>query len=75
MADFVRVPVKHLGAERWGELSLLGDAHLICGESVRLKEGNYSYVGVTDGCSHCFKMTCPCRCHEALARQPLNFWE
>jgi hypothetical protein len=45
MADYVRVPVKTVGTERWGQLSLLGDAHLICGETVKLKEANFSFAG------------------------------
>jgi len=45
MADHVRVPVKTVGDERWGQLNLLGDSHLICGETVKLKDGNYSFAG------------------------------
>jgi hypothetical protein len=46
MAEQVRVPVKIVGTERWGQLSLLGDAHLICGETVQLKDSNFSFAGV-----------------------------
>lgn len=45
MSDHVRVPVKTVGTERWGQLNLLSDTHLICGESVKLKENNYSFAG------------------------------
>ena len=45
MADHVRVPVKVVGTERWGQLSLLSDAHLICGETVKLKDEKYSFAG------------------------------
>jgi hypothetical protein len=45
MADHVRVPIKVIGTERWGQLSFLGDSHLICGESVKLKDENFSYSG------------------------------
>jgi len=45
MADHVRVPVKVIGTDRWGELNLLGDAHLICGETVKLKDENFSFAG------------------------------
>jgi len=45
MADHVRVPVKIVGTERWGQLSLLGDTHLICGESVNLKDASFSFAG------------------------------
>jgi hypothetical protein len=45
MPDYVRVPIKTVGAEKWGLLSLLSDSHLICGESVRQKDENYSFAG------------------------------
>lgn len=45
MADHVRVPVKIVGTERWGQLSALGDNHFICGEKVQQKDGNYSFAG------------------------------
>jgi hypothetical protein len=45
MADHVNVPIKMLGTDRWGQLSVFGDSHLICGESVKLKEANYSFAG------------------------------
>ena len=45
MADIVRVPVKIVGTERWGHLSAFGEGHLICGESVKLKNEKYSFAG------------------------------
>ena len=45
MADHVRVPLKAVGTERWGQLSALGDHHLICGEDVKLKDPNFSFAG------------------------------
>jgi hypothetical protein len=45
MSDRIRVPVKIVGTERWGQLNLLGDAHLICGETVKLKDENFSFAG------------------------------
>lgn len=45
MADRVSVPVKTVGSERWGQLSLLGDHHLICAETVKLKDENFSFAG------------------------------
>ena len=45
MADRVSVPVKTVGNERWGQLSLLGDHHLICAEAVKLKDENFSFAG------------------------------
>jgi hypothetical protein len=45
MADSVRVPIKIVGTERWGQLSAFGENHLVCGETVRQKEANYSFAG------------------------------
>jgi hypothetical protein len=45
MADHVRVPIKIVGTERWGQLSAFGDAHSICGEVVKLKNENFSFAG------------------------------
>ncbi len=45
MANCIQVPIKLVGTERWGQLSLLSDTHLICGESVKLKDENFSFAG------------------------------
>jgi hypothetical protein len=45
MADHVKVPVKIVGADRWGQLSVFGDTHFICGEKVQQKDENYSFAG------------------------------
>jgi hypothetical protein len=45
MAEYIQVPIKHVGTERWGQLSLLSDTHLICGEYVKLKDENFSFAG------------------------------
>jgi hypothetical protein len=45
MAEHVRVPVKVVGGERWGQLCVLGDHHIICGEKVQLTEQNFSFAG------------------------------
>jgi hypothetical protein len=45
MADHVRVPTKVIDGTRWGELSLLAEHHLICGEDVREKNHNYTLAG------------------------------
>lgn len=45
MAEHVRVPVKTVGTERWGQLNLLGDSHLICGETIKLKDENFTFAG------------------------------
>jgi hypothetical protein len=45
MADHVSVPVKVIGNERWGQLSVLSsDSHLICGEKVDQKK-DFSFAG------------------------------
>jgi hypothetical protein len=45
MSDGIRVPVKVVGADRWGQLSMFGEHHLICGEDVRVKDQNYTFAG------------------------------
>jgi hypothetical protein len=46
MANHVQIPVKVIGTERWGMLSWLGvDTHLVCGESVKLKDEQFSFAG------------------------------
>lgn len=45
MADSVRVPTKIIDGARWGQLSLLADHHLICGEDVREKNRNFTFAG------------------------------
>jgi hypothetical protein len=34
-----------VGTERWGQLSAFGDAHLICGETVKLRDEKFSFAG------------------------------
>ena len=45
MANHVQVPVKVVGTERWGQLNVFGDNHLICAESVKLKDEKFSFAG------------------------------
>jgi len=45
MPDRVRVPVKLIDGARWGQLCLLADNHLICGEDVREKNHSYTFAG------------------------------
>jgi hypothetical protein len=45
MPDRVRVPVKTIGTERWGQLCLLAEQHFICAEKVKLKDDNFSFAG------------------------------
>jgi hypothetical protein len=45
MADRIRVPIKTVGTERWGQLSAFGESHLICAEAVKLKDEKFSFAG------------------------------
>jgi hypothetical protein len=45
MADSITIPIKMFGSDRWGQLSVFSDSHLICGETVRMKEADFSFVG------------------------------
>jgi hypothetical protein len=44
MVEHISVPVKMIGKERWGQLSVFGLSHLICGETVHQKP-DYSFAG------------------------------
>jgi hypothetical protein len=44
MRDRVSVPVKVVGGDRWGDLSVFGQNHEICGEVVR-QVNDYSFAG------------------------------
>ena len=67
MPKYVQVPVKTVGTERWGQLSLLGDAHLICGETVKLKEENFSFAGGHRVRLYLFKKNVHWRIPESIA--------
>jgi hypothetical protein len=45
MADHIRVPIKKIGTGHWGQLNMFGDAHLICGESVKLRDEKFTLAG------------------------------
>lgn len=45
MADSLRIPVKTIGTERWGQLCVLAESHVLCGEVVKKKDDNYSFAG------------------------------
>jgi hypothetical protein len=45
MARHVLVPVKVVNKEDWGDLSALGLAHEIVGETVKLKNDKLSFAG------------------------------
>jgi hypothetical protein len=45
MANHVSIPVKIVGNERWGQLCVLGDEHLICAERVRIKDEHFTFAG------------------------------
>lgn len=42
----IRVPLKEVNGEYWGELQRISDGqHFICGEKVKLVKENYSFAG------------------------------
>ncbi len=45
MSDSIRVPVKTIGSDRWGQLNVFGEHHLICAEKVTVREQNYTFAG------------------------------
>ena len=45
MPDYVRVPIKKVNSEKWGQLSLFGLNHQICGEKFALKDNSYTFAG------------------------------
>ena len=40
----MRVPIRRVGAEKWGDLSALSQTHEICGEKVKCVNQNYSFA-------------------------------
>ena len=42
---FVKVPVKKVNNENWGQLSFFGTKHSFCGEKIQLKDQNYTFAG------------------------------
>jgi hypothetical protein len=45
MADHVKVPIKIVQGDRWGQLSFLGETHYITGETVKEKDCDFSSSG------------------------------
>jgi len=45
MARHVQVPVKKVGKEEWGDLSVFGHSHEFVGEVCKLKDDKYSFAG------------------------------
>jgi hypothetical protein len=45
MVDHIPVPIKTVGKDRWGQLCLIADTFLICGESVDLRDQKFSFAG------------------------------
>jgi len=43
--ESITIPVKIVNNERWGQLSYFGSRHQFCGEDIRLKNYNFSFVG------------------------------
>ena len=44
MRERIIVSVKVVNGERWGDLAVIGHAHEICGETVKLKNENFSFA-------------------------------
>lgn len=44
MADTIRIPVKKVGKDLWGDLGAIAVTHDICGETVKLKDMQYSFA-------------------------------
>lgn len=45
MTTHIQVPVRVVGTQKWGNLNALGVSHEICGETVNLKDANFSFAG------------------------------
>lgn len=45
MADHIKVPLKEHNGVKWGDLSALSLAHEVCGETVKLKNQQFSFAG------------------------------
>lgn len=43
--EFIKVPVKKVNSQPWGQLSLFGNQHEFCGEKIRLRDQNFSFAG------------------------------
>jgi hypothetical protein len=43
--EFIRVPVKKVNRERWGQLTVFGDRHEFCGNDIHLRNENFSFAG------------------------------
>lgn len=45
MPETITVPVKTVGGDKWGQLNVFGEHHLICAEKVSIKEECYTFAG------------------------------
>jgi hypothetical protein len=45
MSNHVLVPTKRVNGSLWGDLTVFGHHHLICGEKVDLKDDGLSFAG------------------------------
>jgi len=43
--EFIKVPVKKVNSQPWGQLSVFGNRHEFCGEEIRLKDQSFSFAG------------------------------
>jgi len=44
-AEFIKVPVKKVNSQLWGQLSFFGNRHEFCGEEIRLRNQSFSFAG------------------------------
>ena len=45
MRERVSIPIKVANKKKWGDLTVFGDSHEICGETVRETDSKYSFTG------------------------------
>ena len=45
MPEIIRIPVKVVNNEKWAQLNLFGNTHVICGERFKPKKENYTFAG------------------------------
>ena len=55
MRERVSVPVKIANKTKWGDLTVFGQTHEICGESVKEMNNRFSFAGQHRVCLYRFK--------------------
>jgi hypothetical protein len=43
--EFIKIPVKKVNNQPWGQLSFFGKRHAFCGEKIHLQDPNFSFAG------------------------------